>query len=71
MTTYFDGTSASLIIRSITKEYTGSYTVEVTNEFGTEQSSADVTVLGDDDFFSHFTLKVQELTCRILYFHSI
>lgn len=40
----FDGSSASLTIVTTTTEFSGTYTCEIINEFGKEESSAELTV---------------------------
>jgi hypothetical protein len=42
----FDGTYARLRISNCKTEYTGSYKVVVSNEFGKAESSADLKVVG-------------------------
>ena len=42
----FDGKIARLVISSCTKEVSGSYTVTIKNEFGSNESQATLTVQG-------------------------
>ncbi|KAG1651275.1 Twitchin [Nymphon striatum] len=41
----FNGNTAKMIIRNVTKEFTGSYKIEISNEYGTETSSCNLNVV--------------------------
>ncbi|CAF4902481.1 unnamed protein product [Pieris macdunnoughi] len=43
--TSFDGTNARLIIRKVTSKYVANYRVVIRNEFGEDESSADLTLV--------------------------
>lgn len=43
--TSFDGTNARLIIRKVTSKHIANYRVVIKNEFGEDESSADLTIV--------------------------
>jgi len=43
----FDGTIARLSVKSARSEMSGTYTCQITNEFGKEESSAELVVTGN------------------------
>lgn len=45
--TSFDGTNARLIIRKVSSKYIANYRVVIKNEFGEDESSADLTLVED------------------------
>lgn len=45
--TTFDGTNARLIIRKVSSKYVANYRVVIKNEFGEDESSADLTIVED------------------------
>lgn len=43
--TSFDGTNARLIIRKVTSKYVANYRVVIRNEYGEDETSADLTLV--------------------------
>jgi hypothetical protein len=43
----FDGTAARLQIQSVRSEMSGTYKCQITNEFGKEESSAQLSVISN------------------------
>lgn len=78
MNTSFDGTNARLIIRKVTSKYVANYRVVIKNEFGEDESSADLTlveekvsinalkVLDVRFFLKYSSEKTQSSTCNSL-----
>lgn len=47
LSTSFDGTNARIIIRKVSSKYVANYRVVIKNEFGEDESSADLTIVED------------------------
>lgn len=45
ITTSFDGTNARLFIKKVSTKYVANYRVVIRNEFGEDESSADLTII--------------------------
>ncbi|UYV79452.1 unc-22 [Cordylochernes scorpioides] len=73
----FDGTIASLTISEITTEMSGTYTCEVVNEFGSEESSAVITVKAcysrsqTSSYMCYSQINLNGFLTRYYHFHGL